>query len=220
MISEDLYLRFLDALLKGDRAACTLMVKELLSDNIDVKTLYIDLFQRSLYEVGNLWEQHKVSVTVEHIATAIVEHLLSIVYPVLISNIDNDSYGGGDKKVFMMSCVADEYHKVGARMVADIFELNGWESRYSGGNTPTDDLIPTVDGLKPDCMGLSLSIYSNLPKLMKTLDALRSSFPNLDILVGGQAFVWGDPGGVSKIKNVQYIPDLDRLNSLFEAKYC
>lgn len=39
--------------------------------------MYQDLVQRSLYEVGELWERGHVSVATEHLATAITESLLT-----------------------------------------------------------------------------------------------------------------------------------------------
>lgn len=211
MISEDVYSRFLNALLKGDRPVCTQTVEELLSNNIEVKPLYLDLFQRALYEVGSLWEKNKISVTIEHIATAIVERLLAMVYPELISRkIKLDNGGVGDK-TFMMSCVVNEFHQVGARMVTDIFEIHGWESYYAGANTPIADLVRTTAQIKPDCLGLSMSIYSNLRDLIDTIQSLRASFPSLTVLVGGQAFNWGDAGVIKKFPNVLYIPTVDLL---------
>ncbi len=96
---------------------------------MELKSLYMDLFQRSLYAVGELWELNKISVAREHLATAITESLLNLVYPRLFENTPTG------KKV-VVSCAANELHQIGGKIVADFFELNGWESHFLGANTP------------------------------------------------------------------------------------
>ena len=81
MITDDLYQAYLACLLAGDKAGCRRIVADLLGAAIEIKELYTDLFQRSLYEIGDLWECHEVSVAVEHLATAITDSLLHLVYP-------------------------------------------------------------------------------------------------------------------------------------------
>jgi hypothetical protein len=50
---------------------------------VQVKSLYKDLFQKSLYRVGEVWEFNRISVAREHLATAITEGFLNLIYPML-----------------------------------------------------------------------------------------------------------------------------------------
>jgi len=84
-LSELVYEEYLAALLAGDRARCTALVEELLAAGVGLKDLYVHLFQRALYRVGELWERQRVSVAVEHLATAITERLLTLVQARLFS---------------------------------------------------------------------------------------------------------------------------------------
>ena len=84
-VTDQIYNAYLAALLAGDRAGCTTIVQELNNADITLKDLYLNLFQRSLYRTGELWEHHKVSVSVEHLATAITERLLTLVEPKIFS---------------------------------------------------------------------------------------------------------------------------------------
>ena len=61
MITEDLYRNYLKDLLDGRRSQCQQTVGELIDNDIDVKRLYVDLFQRSMYHVGELWENNRIS---------------------------------------------------------------------------------------------------------------------------------------------------------------
>ncbi len=192
MIDEKLYESYLSALLAGRRSECYSMVQNLLNEKIDLKTLYADLFQRSMYRVGELWENNRITVANEHIATAITESLLNLVYPTVFSS---DRTG----KKALISCSANEFHQIGGKIVADYFEFNGWDGHFLGANTPPENIVQFVQDLRPAVVGLSLSILSNLEHLKRCIEAVRSDFPNMDLLIGGQAFRWG---GVNTIKTI------------------
>src|SRR6186713_3119892 len=80
-LDETAYEGYLAALLRGDRAECARLVQNLVSAGADLRGLYLDVFQRALYAVGELWERQKISVAVEHLATAITERMLTLVQP-------------------------------------------------------------------------------------------------------------------------------------------
>ena len=54
-VSETQYLEFLDALLAGDRIRCTRTVQELMAGGVGLRMLYVQVFQRAMYRVGELW---------------------------------------------------------------------------------------------------------------------------------------------------------------------
>jgi len=206
LITESTYEQYLAALLQGDRPGCIRIVRDRSSAGAEVKDLYLNLFQRSLYQVGDLWEQHRISVAVEHLATAITERVMTIVQPQLFS-------GAARERSIIVACVADEYHQLGGRMVADLAELHGWRGFFLGANTPIEGLLQMIDQQKPDLLGLSLSVYFNLPGMVKTLEAVFGSFPGLAVMVGGQALRprWGDTSWLRGYSNVRPVVTLEEL---------
>ncbi len=211
MIQNDLYEKFLSSLLAGDRGICVSITQDLIAKGVPVRDIYVDLFQKALYKVGELWEHNRISVSVEHMATAIVEGLFALVYPAIFG-----AEHSGKKAV--VSSSANEFHQVGGKMVADIFELNGWDGYYLGANIPGDELLKFIDEKKPDALGLSLSIYFHMKALTDTIESVRNSFSNLDIIVGGQAFRWGGIEIVSKFPGVTYIESLASLENQIRKK--
>lgn len=211
MINEVVFNKYFNLLLAGDKASCAAIVQELLSGNIEVKDIYINLFQRSLYKVGELWEYNRISVSVEHLATAITECLLNLIYPIIFSKEHTE-------KKALIACVANEYHQVGGRMVADIFELNGWNGYFLGANNPTEELVEMVQEKKPDVLGLSFAIYFNLSNLIILIERIRTLYPSLEIIVGGQAFKWGGREVIQKFPKTRYIESLEQLESFIAEK--
>jgi MerR family transcriptional regulator, light-induced transcriptional regulator len=209
-ITEEQYQTYLSSLLAGDRRNCSIIVDQLIDINADIRDIYINLFQKSMYKIGNLWEFNKISVAVEHLATSITLNMLNKMYPLLFSSRKLD-------KSMVISCVEGEYHQIGSQLITDIFEVNGWDSYYLGTNTPIDDLLLFVKEKQPDLVGLSLAIYYNMPNLQRSIKALRKKFPEMPILVGGQAFRWGGNEILEEFSHVKFAGDMQELETLIAS---
>ncbi|RJP93708.1 MAG: cobalamin-binding protein [Desulfobacteraceae bacterium] len=207
MIEESLYQRYFNALLAGRRPECHETVQNLVDANIDIKALYGDLFQRSMYQVGELWENNRITVANEHLATSITESLLNLSYP-LVFAVPRKS------RKALISCSPNEYHQVGGKMVADIFELNGWDGHFIGANAPAEDMVQYIQEIKPDVVGLSLAILSNIDQLKHGIEVIRADFPNMDLLIGGQAFRWGGIDMIKSYPGADYVSSLDALEKM------
>ncbi len=94
----------------------------------------------------------------------------------------------GNKAI--ISASPNEYHEIGARMVADVLRVNGWNTRYLGSNTPTDSIIELMESFKPDILALSVTIPFNIEKARDIIDKVRKNkkLERTKIMVGGLAF--------------------------------
>lgn len=210
MITEELFQEYQIKLLGGDRSGCTNIVKQLIENGIQMKELYIQLFQRSLYNVGVLWESNKVSVALEHLCTSITESLINLAYPYLFA-----AEHSGKKAIII--CTPGEYHQVGARMVADYFELNGWDGYFLGTNTPDGELFKFIEARHPDVLAISMSVFFNLFALHQLIKNIRKHFPDLKIIIGGQGFRWGGEDSMAEFENVHLIKTLNEMdNKIFK----
>ena len=210
-LTEHEYSEYLKALLAGDRARCTAIAQGLLDRGVDARDLYLYLFQRALYEVGSLWEEHKVSVAVEHLATAITERLLTLAHSQIFS-------GPRRQRSVLIACAPGEHHQLGGRMVADLFEMHGWQGDFLGASLPASDLVDMITARKPDMVGLSVSLDCNLPAMLAAVDEITSSHPDLPILVGGQAFRDGASESLKPYPNVTWVSSIEQLERTISAK--
>lgn len=209
MIEQNDYKNYYYQLIKGDKHGCSVLVENMLEKSMPIEMIYTDLFQKSLYQVGEDWEMNKISVATEHMATAITESMMIRLQPQLFS-----AERTGNKAV--IACVANEYHQVGAKMVADILEMNGWDGYFIGANTPFIELIRFIESQKPDLIGLSLSIYFNINELKNTLAQIRLQFSDTPIIIGGQAFRWGGHEIANQYSNVSIISSIPHLNQFIQ----
>ncbi|MFW6142449.1 MAG: cobalamin B12-binding domain-containing protein [Candidatus Saliniplasma sp.] len=207
MIDKEIYKEYVKKLIEGDKKGCIELVNSLLDQGVDVKELYVDLIQPSMYEVGELWEAGEISVADEHLATSINDRILTIIYPRIFS-------GEKTGKSAVIACASNEFHQLGGRIVADYFELLGWDGYFIGANTPINDLIEMLKEKRPDLLGLSIAMYSNVPDLLDTIEKVREEFSSMKILVGGQAFKSGGSEVLDEYEGVQYITSLDGLTEI------
>jgi len=211
MIKETDYLIYFDSLLKGEKCKCVETVNRLLLEGIDIKEIYFSLLQRSMYRIGKLWEKDKVSISSEKIATDITNTIIGILYQKVAETPKN-----GLK--IIVTCIDKEFHSLGARMVADIFELNGWRSVFLGPCMPCNDVLNSMKEFSPDVLGISSNFYINLQRLIDLIEKVKSEFPRQEIIVGGQIFSEGGEGILKKYKNVTYIASSKMLEKYIKMK--
>ncbi|WP_347838324.1 cobalamin-dependent protein [uncultured Draconibacterium sp.] len=202
--------KYLECLLRGNRSACSRLVHRFLKENNSINDLYENVLKVALYDIGVLWENNKISVATEHLATAITEGILNELFEQIIST------NRFNRKV-VLTCVENERHQVGIKMVADVYEMQGWESYFLGTGIPTHELKRYLREEEPEILAISLSIYFNYKKLIHTIEAVRADFPNLLIIVGGQAFNHVNVSALEKIDKVFYFHDLYVLEQFIKS---
>ncbi len=174
---------YLDLLLAGERAQAISFVNGCLELGTSVEDVYLEIIEPAQREIGRLWQAGQVSVAQEHYCTAVAQLVLAQLYPRIMH-----ASRGGPKLV--VTCVVGELHEMGARMVADFFEMNGWDTTYLGANTPVDALLQMLGRLRPDLLALSATTSFQVGALAKIIEAVRGheSVRHLKILVGGRPF--------------------------------
>ena len=203
-VAEDVYRAYLDGLLANNREQCRACFQQWMDAEPDLLSLYEDLVQRSLYEVGELWERNQISVATEHLATAISEGLLNLAYPRIFATPRKG-------KSAVVTCVANEHHQIGGKMVADLFEFHGWRGYFLGANTPVRDVISLIGDKRADVVALSVAIASGLATVITAATEIRAAFPDVPILVGGQALRWGGSERLERIPGVRCLASLRGL---------
>lgn len=196
---------FLEHLLNGNKPDASRIIHDLVKENTSIKSIYEKVIKPALYQVGDFWEQNWITVAEEHTATSITESIMNELYPSIIAGAK-----GFPGKV-VVGCVEGEMHQVGAKMVADMFELRGWDTWFPGANIPTSELVRYIQKIEPDVTALSASIYFHLPALENMILEIRAVFPDMPLLIGGQAFRHGGREIISRFNRLTFISDLEEL---------
>ena len=185
MNERTLYELYLAAQLDRDRkAALDVLLHDGFGSGISVPDLYLGVIQPAQYEIGRLWQNNMVSVAEEHIATGISQLGLSLLYPAITRAPANG-------KRVVVACVGGESHDLGARMVADFYEMAGFSVRYLGANVAVGQLIDVLKEDPADLLALSVTMTYNLEALRHTVDRARCAVGD------GMGFVIGGPACAS-----------------------
>jgi len=173
---------FVEAVLRGERKAAFEVAADALAKGALATTLYVELFQRGMHEIGRRWERNRLTVAQEHMGTATVQYVVAQLYARLDMPLPT-------RGKVVITGVEGEHHQLGANLVADSLEAAGFDVRFLGTNVPEIAILRTVDEERPALVGISVTMPFNLPKaisLVHALQALRSGAPR--ILLGGAAF--------------------------------
>ncbi len=176
---------YLSYLLAGNRKAATDFVMEQVNSGMSIKTIYLEVFQRSQYEIGYLWEQNKITVAQEHFCTASTQLIMSMLYPYIFSNTPVG-------KNVVVTCVGSELHELGARMVADFLEMDGWNTYYLGANTPLLAILTSLDEYRADVLAISVTLTPHVKYAREIIESIRSTGMKIKIVVGGYPFLIDD----------------------------
>lgn len=175
------YMDFFTQLRNGKRRECTDLVIDLLEKGTDIKDIYVNIFQKSLVDIGALWQQNKITVADEHLCTAIIQSIMMALYRFITPDKPHN-------KKAVIACIGNELHEVGARMVSDFFEMDGWDVTYLGANVPTRDILSTITSNNADLLGISCTLTKNVEFVKELISLSRDCKSNIVIAVGGYCF--------------------------------
>jgi methanogenic corrinoid protein MtbC1 len=169
---------FREALMAGDQLQAELIALEAVATGMPVADLYVDVITPALCAVGTGWERGELSVADEHLATGIVEWIMSRV----AGSATRLPVRSRDR--ILLAGAELEGHVVGLRMLADLVEGAGFDVRYLGAAVPVDALIEIVSRLHPRIVALSASSATPTAPLLEAVEAL-TRIEGLDVLLGG-----------------------------------
>jgi methanogenic corrinoid protein MtbC1 len=189
MTTDEVYSAYLAAVVSGSRREAFGVVDRALAEGVELRALYLEVFQPALREVGRLWQENRITVAEEHLATAITQAAMARLYDRLFSA------PAGHGRLLLAACADVERHEVGLRMICDILEMEGWDTVFLGAGVPVEALARMVKERRPDVVALSASIAPHLPRLREAVRAIRAAVPEGGplIAVGGRPFL-DDPG--------------------------
>jgi len=174
---------FLAAILSGHRRAALTVVEEALRNGALHIDIYVDVISEALHAIGSLWEQNKISVAQEHMATAIAQYVVAMIYPRIAS-------AGETRGSMVVTGVCGELHQIGPNLVADAMEANGWSVRFLGTNLPNTTILATIEDVVPKVLCISTTLVANLPSAAELIRDIRTKMEERAprIVLGGAAY--------------------------------
>lgn len=170
------------ALLAGNQMEALALLTRCLDRGQSLVDVELHVIQPTMYHIGEQWQANTVSVAQEHMASAIVQSVMTI-------GLMRSTPRATANRRILLACVAGNNHTIGLRMVADAFQLDGWEVQYAGANVPAAAIVRHVVDWKPHLVGLSVSFPQQFPEVKLVIGQLeaRLGMARPAVIVGGLA---------------------------------
>jgi MerR family transcriptional regulator, light-induced transcriptional regulator len=174
---------YLSALLRAERHLASSLILGAAQAGTPIRDLYLQVFQPSQQEVGRLWQMNQITVAQEHYCTAATQLIMSQLYPFIFS-------GQRKNRTLLAACVAGDLHELGARVVSDLLEVEGWDTIYLGANVPGSSIIKMMQDRHIDVLALSATMTFHVTAVERLIAEIRRSQVRqpTKILVGGYPF--------------------------------
>ena len=185
-LAEDLRERVETAILNGNRhEAVRAALSAVREGNMPIPELYVDVLSPLLTSIGSAWAHGTERVWQEHFASHAVRTIVESLY--LDVQSEADGVPKRDVRV-LLACPPKEQHELGLRMLADRFELGGYDVTFLGADTPLVEIVAAARTTGAVLVALSVSTVFERVELRHFIDTLREQLPGARIVIGGPAF--------------------------------
>lgn len=173
--------QYLDALLRQDKEGARKIIDQVVSYDVPMVDIYMNVLEPALIEVGRLWSSNDIGIAQEHFSSFVTQQIMAQI---------NNSKPSLRTHQAVAVTVNGDFHEIGLKMVADLLESDGWEIYYLGINTPTQSIIEAIELTEADILILSVTLPYHMDAAQNLLKVIRSSkgCKKVKVLVGGQAF--------------------------------
>lgn len=185
--------RYVELLLAGDRRQASRLIMGQAAGGMSVRDIYLGVFSPAQRRLGQLWQENRISVAMEHFSTAATQMVMSQLFPYIFAQGTGQTRLGAG---FVGCCVQGELHEIGMRMVCDLLEIEGVDTWYLGANTPDGAVLSFLadklgSGGGPLVLGVSCTLAQSVPLVEKLVAAVRGDerVRQVKIMVGGLPFM-------------------------------
>lgn len=180
---DQIALRIARAAVAGDDETAVKLADQAMRTEKNVIGIYDSVFSETFRLIGTWFEVQAIDVAQEHLATAILERLMTrVIHFAPVPPVTGPTA--------ILACVPENYHTVGLRMLNDCLRMRGWHTLFLGANVPLTSLLTRIEQERPKLVLLSVATADQLPHLAdatKQITQLRAKHElSLRIGVGGQ----------------------------------
>lgn len=163
---------FKAALLSFDESESHAVIDRLLME-LDIETVMRHLFLPALQEIGQLWQQGRLTIAQEHFASNLIRRRLGGFAR---------GWDEGTGPSSLLACPPEEDHDIPLLMFGIALADRGWRITYLGARTPVDDLVQTARQTAPSCVILA---SQNAQAFTAVAVPLHKMAKDIRIAIGG-----------------------------------
>ncbi len=163
--------------------------------------VFDEVIAPAMSQIGESWAAGKLTTAQEHVASNALIETIARVRPLI--ERPSTRYRGRA----ICTCLGDEQHDIGVRVVGLILAAEGFRTSMLGGNVPTSDIARMVASEQPALVALSASGHANLERLRSDIAIVAgaAAASQTRVLAGGHGFarLASVPSNVSRFFKLQ-----------------
>ncbi len=184
---EPFLIRYLQPLLAGRRAECFQLVTQALHGGAPAEELVHDVIWPAMAQVDRLYRDDRINTVIEHMACRINRTVADQLQAHLPTS---DSRG----RRAVVACAATPHEELGAQLVADLLQADGWDVWFVGGGVPDDEVLGIVGELRPNVLVIFGADPEVVPATRSMIERIREIgvCPTMNVIVTGGIFARAD----------------------------
>ena len=178
--------RIVEAAVKLDSTGIRRALDEAFA-RVSAEIAVTEVIEPTAREIGELWSAGKCTVASEHMASGLFIHRLNKL-------VESAEGSGAEWPTVMVTCFPDEFHQLGALVIAYFLTRRGARVTYLGAAVPLEDLEEACDLMEPNAVLMSVT----RPEIYRIhrrglMGALKRRRDRENFYLGGQGVVGDDP---------------------------
>lgn len=176
--SKKLAAELLEALLNFDEGRSYELINHAFS-LYSIEKVVIEILCSILHQIGDLWENGKITSAHEHFASSILRSRIGFIIQTLPHNQVLP------KAVAV--CGPNEWHEIGLLMFTLFLKRRGFDVVYLGQSLAPKDLSIVIQTVRPKFLFFSCTLEENVEGTITLIETLKNEFKSLEIGLGGNA---------------------------------
>jgi methanogenic corrinoid protein MtbC1 len=199
--STTLLQRYMKPLLEGDRTQCRKVIDQAMFEGASAYELITQLLWPTMETIQSYHREDRINQNTLNLATRLNRSITDQVS----SKLEQKASNGRKVLIF---CGADEPEELGGQITSDLFEADGWMTRFAGGGVPDDEVLNFIGEYRPHLLVMFGTLPSGVPAVRKLIDYLRevNSCPEMQVMCCGGIYRRAE-GLAEEIGADLYAPD-------------
>ena len=179
----EVFAQYMEHLLAGNRAEAREMIEATLDRGVSARKIIQYVLWPAMVQIERLYGEGKINRLLEHMATRINRMIADQIQAHLARKPKNGMR-------LLVVCGEGEMAELGAQMISDLFEAEGWGAWFLGSGVPNDEILELLRRLRPDVMCIYGTLPSEVPAVRRLIDTIREigAYEQMQILVVGGVF--------------------------------
>ena len=179
----DIFKQYVQHLFLGKRSEARQVVLAAHDRGVSAAKLLTHVIWPAMAQVEKLYRNDRISRVAEHMATRINRTVADQLQVLLVRAPKT-----GKRMVVM--CGEGEQEELGAQIVTDLFEAQGWSVWFVGSGIPDDEVLELVGQLEPDILAVYGAQAAEVPGIRRLISLIREVgvCEDMQVLVSGGVF--------------------------------